>query len=347
MKPKNNRAIVAVVSSDCFHQAVVLWRSIKRFEGKSDFIIFVIGYDKNDPDYQNAGFTVVDATVLNPKEWHQFIFQYNAQQAACALKPLAILKALKSYEKVIYLDTDIKLFGPLKTAWEALESADLSLTPHYYQPIPYDSCAEDFRLLVRLSGIFNAGYVGATQAGGDFLKWLWEQTKHNCIESIWHGLFLDQRWLDSAVALVRRLHVVQDRTYNVAYWNLHERELHKEMGRYFVNEELLTFFHFAGLTKESDFSPQKEEPPFYELFRDHQKELACAKKKLLVKEYPFRHFKDGEVIDESWKEWMRRGVPELENIQNPFLLKRSEREQIEAAMVKRPLHFRPKLEREI
>ena len=324
-----------------------MWKSIKRFEKNSNFILFIIGYDKNDPDYQNAGFTVVDAKKLNPEEWHQFLFQYSPKQAACALKPLALLHGLKRYEKVIYLDSDINFFCPLKTAWEALESADLSLTPHYYQPIPYYSCSEDFRLLVRLSGIFNAGYVGATQAGGDFLTWWWEQTKHNCIESISHGLFSEQRWLDSAVGLVRRLHVVQDRSYNVAYWNLHERDLHKEQGSYFVNEEPLTFFYFAGFTKESDFSPQKEEPLFYELFRNHQKELARAKKKLLVKEYPFRHFKDGELIDEPWKEWMRRGIPELEKIQNPFLLKRSAREQIEEAMLKRPHQFRPKLEREV
>ena len=347
MKPKSKNAIVTVVTNDYFHQAVVLWKSIKRFEKNSIFILFIIGYDKNNPDYQTAEFIVEDAKKLNSKQWHQFIFQYSTKQAVCALKPLAMLHGLKRYEKVIYLDSDIKLFGPLKTSWDKLDSFDLSLTPHYYQPIPYCSYAEDFRLLVRLSGIFNAGYVGATQAGCNFLKWWWEQTKHNCIDSISHGLFLDQRWLDSAVGLVERLHVVQDRSYNVAYWNLHERELYKEKGRYFVNEEPLTFFHFAGFSKESNFLPQKEELFFYKLFRNHQKELVSEKKKFLPKEYPFRHFKDGELIDESWKEWMRRGIPELENIKNPFLLNRSAREKIEEAMIKRPFQFRPKLEREV
>jgi hypothetical protein len=79
MKPKSKNAIVTVVMNDYFHQAVVLWKSIKRFEKNSNFILFIIGYDKNNPDYQNASFTVMDAKKLNPKEWHQFIFQYNTQ----------------------------------------------------------------------------------------------------------------------------------------------------------------------------------------------------------------------------------------------------------------------------
>jgi hypothetical protein len=347
MKQKNSRAIAAIVSNDYFHQAVVLWQSIKCFEKKSDFVLFVIGYDKKDPDYQNAGFTIVDAKVLNPKEWHQFLFQYRAKQAACALKPLAILHLLERYEKVICLDTDMKLFQSLENGWEGLERADLALTPQYYQPIPTSFHNENFRLLVRMSGIFNAGYVGATRSSSDFLKWWWEQTKHNCIESIFRGIFVDQKWLDSAVGLVQRLHVVRDRSYNVAYWNLHERLLHKKKGHYFVDKEPLTFFHFSGLSAESDFSPYKKEPLFCELFRDYYQELARERKKLFPKEYPFCHFKDGESIDDSWREWMRRGISELEKIKNPFLLNRSAREQMEEVMVKRSHQFRPKLEREV
>jgi hypothetical protein len=95
MKLKNRRAIVAVITNDYFHQAVVLWRSIKRFEKESDFVLFVIGYDKKDPDYQAADFTVLDAKRLNPQEWKQFLFQYNGLQALCALKSLALIYLLK------------------------------------------------------------------------------------------------------------------------------------------------------------------------------------------------------------------------------------------------------------
>jgi hypothetical protein len=99
MKSKNKRAITAVVTNDYFHHAVFLWHSLKRFEKKSDFIVFVIGYDQNDPDYQTAEFTVLDAKKLNSQEWDQFVFQYQAKHTAWALKPLAILSLLERYEK--------------------------------------------------------------------------------------------------------------------------------------------------------------------------------------------------------------------------------------------------------
>ena len=61
----------------------------------------------------------------------------------------------------------------------------------------------------------------------------------------------------------------------------------------------------------------------------------------------FHHFQDGEPIDGLWKEWMRRGISELEQIKNPFFLNRPTREQIEEVMVKRSYQFRPKLDREV
>jgi len=351
MLSKNKKAITAIVTNDYFYQAVVLCRSIQRFEKKSDFILFVIGYDQKDTDYQQVGFTVLDAEKLFEEEelsWKQFLFQYPPKEAACALKPLALLHLLEKYEKVICLDTDMKLFGPLEAGWEGLEKADLSLTVHYHSPIPVGWCDEQFRLLVRLSGIFNSGYVGATTSGSDFLKWWWGQTKHNCITSIPHGIFSEQRWLDAAVGFVKRLHIMQDYSYNVGAWNFHERKLYKKEGCYFVNEEPLTLFHFAGFKRENNFpSKEKEEPLFFELFRNHEKELAREKKKVLEKKYPFHHFQDGERIDDSWRNWMRRGIPELEKIKDPFTLIRSVREEIEELMVKRSHQFRPKLDREV
>lgn len=327
-----------------------MWRSIEKFERESDFVLFVIGYDAKDLDYHEVGFIVLSAEkIFEEKEfsWKQFLFQYSPKEATCALKPLALLHLLKDYEKVICLDTDMKLFRPLNVGWEGLQQADLSLTVHYHSPIPAGSCDEQFRLLVRLSGIFNSGYVGATSGGSGFLKWWWKQTKHNCIVSIPHGIFAEQRWLDAAVGFVKRLHVMQARSYNVGSWNFHERKLHKKKGHYFVHEEPLTLFHFAGFKKEKGFPPrQKGEPLFFELFRQYEKELACEKKKMLEKKYPFHHFQDGKLIDGSWRNWMRRGIPELENIGDPFSLTRSAREEIEGIMIKRSHEFRLSLDRE-
>ncbi|MEI6416092.1 MAG: hypothetical protein WCO92_00040 [Verrucomicrobiota bacterium] len=348
---KNQRAIVAIVTNDYFHQAMVLGRSIKCFEPESDFIVFVVGYDEEDLDYQNADFTVLDAKILNPKEWRRFVFQYDGLQASCALKPLAMLHLLTEYEKVIYLDADMKLFGPLEQGWKELGGADLSLTPHSYLPIKDDGFAPA-RVTMRLAGIFNAGYIGVSESGSSFLKWWWEQTNYNCVAAHCRGVFLDQIYLNEASYMVQRLAILKDHSYNVACWNLHERGLKKTCSKkfpYLVNEKPLICFHFSSYADLIKVRP----PPcgkeiFYDLYRKYNKETLLEKRKLLSseKQYPFNYFSDGAMISVSWREYMRRGIPELENVKDPFLLNDFTREMIEAVMVRRPGTYQPKPERE-
>ena len=58
-------------------------------------------------------------------------------------------------------------------------------------------------------------------------------------------MFTDQRWVDFAPSFFDHF-ILKDPTYNVAYWNLHERDLEWTDGRYLVNGQPLTFFHFSG-----------------------------------------------------------------------------------------------------
>lgn len=351
MKAKNKRAVTVVVTNDYFHHAMVLGRSIKHFEAKSDFVVFVLGYDENDPDYYRTGFTVLDAKLLNEKEWKRFVFQYDGLQAVCALKPLALLYLLTQYEKVIYLDADMKLFGPLEHAWKTLERGDLSLTPHSYLPIKDDGLGPA-RVTMRLAGIFNAGYVGVSRSGSRFLKWWWEQTNYHCVVAHGRGVFLDQTYLNEATYMVEHLVILKDYSYNVACWNLHERGFKKTSSKkfpYLVNEKPLICFHFSSYFKLIKVRPPLcGEEIFYELYDNYNKEVAHEKNKFLSseKKYPFNEFEDGQMISASWREFIRRGVPELENVQDPFLLTRFKRAAIEAIMVKRPGDYQPKVERE-
>lgn len=353
MKAKNKRAIVSIVTNDYFHQAMVLAHSVNSFEKKSDFIVFVVGYDENDCDYQQAGFTVLDAKLLNKKKWNQFVFQYHPSEVCCALKPQALLYLLRQYERVIYLDTDIKLFAEMERGWEALKEFDLSLTPHNSTPIPV-SGIQPSRFIVKMAGIFNAGYVGASRGSISFLEWWWQQTQYNCVMLIHMGVYLDQFYLNYAITLVEHLHVMKDPTYNVASWNQHERKLEKKENRYFVNKRPLTCFHFSGWIKERAYSTLETRSKdllfgelFFDLFCEYHNDLLLEENKLSKKKYPYAHFQDGEKIDLAWREWMRRDIPELRNIENPFLLNSDQREKIEEIMVQRPRDFRPNLDREL
>jgi hypothetical protein len=67
-----------------------------------------------------------------------------------------------------------------------------------------------------------------------------------------NNIYVDQRWLDLAVASSNGIGVLRDPGLNVAYWNLHERALlPDECGGWTVNGRPLKFFHFSGYDRKS------------------------------------------------------------------------------------------------
>ncbi|MFZ4116163.1 MAG: hypothetical protein ACOYK6_05505 [Chthoniobacterales bacterium] len=350
---KKSRAIISIVTSDYFWEATVLGNSLQEFERESNFIVFVIDYDDRDPDYKTCGFQVLDAKILNPEEWERFVFQYNGFAACCALKPRALLYVLSHYEKAIYLDCDIKLFQPLEEGWKALDDAPLSLTPHNLHPIENYSFLPSYlsHAHIRLTGVFNAGYVGASRLGIDFLNYWWEKVHYNFLIETMIAIYGDQFYLNDAVGLVRHLSVLQHPGYNVAIWNFLQRKVKKKNGVYFVDDRPLVCFHFACL-HEKDL---KKGTPlangmgdlFLELCDSYAQEQAIQQAKFPPKKYRFKHFKDGVAVTADWREWMRRDIPELKNISDPFDLTLEERTVIEKIMQGRPKNFHPNKDREI
>ena len=347
---KKKKAIISVVTSDYFWEATVLGKSVKEFETESDFIVFVIDYDINDPDYQSCGFQVLDAKILNPEEWDRFLFQYDGFSACCALKPQALLYALTHYEKVIYLDNDMKLFAPLETAWGSLDRASLSLTPQNNKPIDNDGLTPSY-ISIRVTGVFNAGYLGASSEAHDFLEWWWKQTHYNCIFEPMIGIFVDQLYLNEAVTMVEDLFILRDKAYNVACWNLHERCVERHGDCYIVNGRPLVLFHFSNPNNFDELKTirvtEKHGNAFLELYSKYEKELAIAKKEFSPKQYHYSSFQDGTSVSPEWRELMRRDIPELKEIHNPFHLRVKERLVIEKTMLQRPDNFHPNKYREI
>ena len=56
-----------------------------------------------------------------------------------------------------------------------------------------------------------------------------------------------KKWMDLAPCYFESVHVLKHRGCNVAYWNLHERELQADAGCYPVSGVPLVFFHFSGV----------------------------------------------------------------------------------------------------
>jgi len=176
-----------------------------------------------------------------------FLFKYTVLEANTAVKPYLLEHLLREgAQRVVYLDPDIQLFGPLTMVEEALERCRIVLTPHLTAPIDDDRFPDE--LAIMQSGTYNLGFLGL--AAGDttdaFLGWWRDRIFDRCISRVEQGLFVDQKWIDLVPGLFDGVHVLKDPGYNVAYWNLHSRRV--ELGEEFrVNGRPLAFFHFSGI----------------------------------------------------------------------------------------------------
>src|SRR5262249_35273130 len=73
--------------------------------------------------------------------------------------------------------------------------------------------------------------------------------RRDCLVAFDRQVFVDQRWMDQAPALFP-CGVIVDPGCNVAYWNLHERELRRVGDDLMIGDVPLRFFHFSGLEPE-------------------------------------------------------------------------------------------------
>jgi glycosyltransferase involved in cell wall biosynthesis/SAM-dependent methyltransferase len=152
-----------------------------------------------------------------------------------------------SLERVAYLDPDIRVYDRLDEIDELTREHGLVLIPHITTALPRDG-KRPSEADILISGTYNLGFIslerGATTEG--LLDWWSERLKTDCVVAPDAGYFVDQRWMDFVHGVAPDFYVLRDPSYNVAYWNLHGRELTYRKGRYYVDGRPLRFFHFSG-----------------------------------------------------------------------------------------------------
>lgn len=189
---------------------------------------------------------------LDPEVFMRMAIYYDVTELSTALKPLGLKYLLDAGSEIaIYLDPDIEVFSGLIEIPKHLESSDIALTPHSLHGIPNDELRPTARDIMA-SGTFNLGFIAVknSEQSYEFLSWWNEKLIFDCISDVENNLFTDQRWIDF-VPSYYSFSVIREYGYNVAYWNLHEREITKVDSEYYVNSSPLRFFHFSG------YSPNK------------------------------------------------------------------------------------------
>jgi hypothetical protein len=178
--------------------------------------------------------SLLSARQIIADDFWSLAFQYLPLELTCCLKGRVAAGWLARGERrLLYLDADTQIFTSSAACLSPLGSTGgILLTPHFRSPLPADGHYPNRVDLLR-SGVFNAGVFGVAQAAESadevaaFLAWWNACTARDCLVDPHNGLFVDQRWLDTAPALFPGLKISTHWGLNVGYWNLHDRELHQ------------------------------------------------------------------------------------------------------------------------
>lgn len=194
---------------------------------------------------------VLSAANLNIPGFRGWAYCHTIVELATAIKPFMLAHLLKQpgCKKVIYLDPDIVVFSRLDDIVDALDGANIVLTPHQTKPEQSLAAVMDNEICSLKHGVYNLGFVAvaATEIGREFADWWSKRVYHFCRADIPNGLFTDQRWIDLVPAFFSGVAIMRSSRHNVATWNLTTRELSlSESGQYLVDNEPLGFYHFTG-----------------------------------------------------------------------------------------------------
>ena len=239
--------VCTIVASNYLAYARVLADSVFAHHSGASFVLLLI-------DDEERAVAVEDRRIdcrrladlgLDQAEIQRLAGIYDVTEFATAVKPLLLRRLVdEGRESVLYLDPDICVYAGLDDVSRLAEAHGIVLTPHTMQPFPRD----DFQIdgfFILSAGVYNLGFVAVGPSARPFLDWWWKVTRRDALSDVSRNMFTDQRWIDFVPSFFEHT-ILKDPGYNVAYWNLHGRNLTFDGVRYLVDGGLLRFFHFSG-----------------------------------------------------------------------------------------------------
>ena len=251
-----------IVGRNYLAHARVLGDSLARTNPDLQFDVFILD-DDGTIDEESEPFGMIrPEDVFDQAEYETLLSIYSVMELATAVKPRVLSYLLDNSDgPAAYLDPDLWFFGSLEHAGDLASEHGIVLTPHALAPMHRDGRRPAEAEILK-SGVYNLGFAVVGQSARPFLDWWWERLARDCIVAPEDGIFVDQKWVDFAPSLFDH-YILKDPGYNVAYWNLGERELTWTGDHYEVNGSPLVFAHFSGFdpTKPYLFSKHTEPNP--------------------------------------------------------------------------------------
>jgi hypothetical protein len=223
----NTTAIVTIVSNNYLHFARTLLQSVAEHHPDAARYCVIVDRDLGPAHALAQEFDTIVLDALALPDGQDFLFQYTVLELNTAVKPWAMQHLLRQgHEQVFYIDPDIRLYQPLSEVQALLgQGADIVFTPHLLAPITDDRHPTE--LDIRRAGTYNLGFcaVRNTPNTHRYLEWWQSKLHRHCVVEVDKGIFVDQSWMDLVPGMFERVAVLRHPGYNVAYWNLAQRQV--------------------------------------------------------------------------------------------------------------------------
>jgi hypothetical protein len=241
---------VTIIAPNYLSRALVLAETFLEYHAATCTVVIVADTLPDGlPEMPGVRFVVPETIGFTRTSLHRLALQYDVTELCTAIKPRALLSLLAEFDRVVYLDPDMALYGPLSPIEVALDRSPIALTPHYRTP-PTTTLRPTEQTVMN-AGTFNLGFIAVTREARDFLSWWDKRLMSDCVMSIVESLFVDQRWINLAVGYWD-VAICRHPGVNLAYWNLDEAKIIRLETGVTVDDCPLLLFHFSGLPPSGD-----------------------------------------------------------------------------------------------
>ena len=241
-----------IVSANYLSRAQVLKNSLKKYSPEYELKILLCEKPEVCKEIsKKAGHEFYSPADIGCRDWQHMAFYYTLIEYNTALKPFFLEQLCKEgYSSVIYFDPDIEVFSSLNELVKLVLASDIVLTPHLCKPFINDNKIPNMEGFIR-GGQFNLGFLGITNSQDSLalLKWWQSVCTEKCIHDSELRYFVDQFWADIFPSFVEKACILRYPGYNVAYWNIFQRDLKCLNGKWLIDGKDLKFFHYSGLAK--------------------------------------------------------------------------------------------------
>lgn len=250
-----NTIAFTICANNYLAHAKTLATSFKHHHANIPFSIVILDQPKDSIDYDNLGADqIVWPHELIPDLVNEKADVYSVAELCTVIKPKMYEYFYNnSFDKVLFIDPDVKVFSYFEEVLDKLEDYDMILTPHICSPTGEIGHPLDKDIM--RTGIYNLGFLAMKKSEQTiaFTKWWHKRVVAYGFHDLSKGFFYDQIWFGFAPAFLDNIYILRHLGYNVANWNLHERKIMVSNDKYYINTENtpIRFFHYSHFKIEN------------------------------------------------------------------------------------------------